>query len=214
MGSFIAPYKRVKMRWVSGFNQTAVVAGVPTALFFASNDIVDVAGAGIGGRNPMGFDQIAAFYRRWMVVSSKIRCLITPLNTTSSPGLPLIFGVSAEPVARSVATLQYPTLTGPRSYVESGMADWTVINPGAALTARAFELSARYSATKVFGQADAGDDALWGTTTGSPVELNSFAVWWAPANSSAVGVAADYYNIFVVIDFYVLWADPIAIPAS
>jgi hypothetical protein len=180
-------------RTLQYYTTSTIITGTATnnAYVFAANGLYDPDVSGTGGQ-PMGFDQMMAFYNHYTVLRSRIKVLAS--NTSSS--LTPMFGVSVS--GSSTVTSSYQQL------VEAGdiSAHWLGYAGAKGSQAR-FVRSVNCGAFQ--GVDDVMDDPnMRGDVASNPAELVYFHLnTWNPQSASQITTAFQ-----VVIEFDVMFHEP------
>lgn len=184
---------------------------------FLANSIFD-PDTGASTRQPLGHDQWANFYHSYQVLSSRIRCTLTPTNQgTTTPGssvTPLAYHFGIFPRL----AINSGSITDVWTVMESGLAKYrTVRHPNANTASRGTSISATFSARRAFNYTDAKDvvDNLGATFGQHPVELYNYDIFIAnPTKSNFGGTVTSQFFLTTSIDFLVLLFEPKELTAS
>lgn len=187
----------VRMRYCKdGF--LASTAGALNHIVFSMNDIFDPEYA-VGGHQPMGFDQMAGLYNRYIVLGSKLT--VTFYDNASSHQAPAVVGACMS----DDATPPYSTLT---SYIEAKRGQYRTVTGGARVPIR---LKCMYSPRKFWGIKDIEDHRLkiGAATVGSPEDIAKCIVWLQCTDGGN-----QTLSMTVVIDYLVQFTEAKDLAAS
>lgn len=187
----IAPRRRVTLPFFEATIGTppVLVDSVTTVQSYRLNSCFDPRYA-IGGAQPMGFDQWAAMYKRYTVVSCSITVKCNPLTASYYGGN---FGVNVVPEDSG----SIPVVTSEADAITSPWSKWNTYTQSAA----AGKIVFKWDAAKYFGV----DDIMDGDDFGSVVTNNplrqAVAVVWISADvntqpTSMMNVYMEYDVIF------------------
>lgn len=188
----------VKMRYCFQGYITSTT-GILETIVFSANNLFDPEVAA-GGHQPMGFDQMALLYQRYLVLGSKIS--INVADNASTHQTPCMVGCL---LTDDAAVAPYVTNTG---YIEAKRGTWRAITGGSHKTTR---MSYKYSPKKFWGIKDIKDNRLKiGSSVGSsPEEQAYFMLWCQSLDGGTQSVA-----ITVVIDYIVQFTEAKELPQS
>lgn len=140
--------------------------GVPGQYIFVANSLYDPDSTG-AGHQPMGFDQMMAFYNHFEVIGAKIK--FTP--HCGQEGAGFNYGVKLD----DNANLGSSSIEG---ILENTMNNWKSW-PGPYLTNGSFDVYQSFSSKRFFGDR-AGDRETWGTVANNPNDMAYFICWICP----------------------------------
>jgi hypothetical protein len=187
---------RQTLKYVTTYNQAlGAVSGAATSAQFRANSLFDPDVA-LGGHQPYGYDQLAAMYQKYVVVSSS--CVVT-LNIGSLATYSGEFGVN-------VADTTAPS-TNRDTLMESQMSSWkNFISTNGPLSVKL-----NFDASKYFDVKDLHDsDDLIAAVSANPTRQAYFNVWAAPDS----GLIANTVYITVAISYDVLFFEPAEVTGS
>lgn len=181
----------VRMRYCKeGFLSST--SGVLNSEVFAMNDIWDPEVAA-GGHQPMGFDQMAALYNRYIVLGAKVR--VTFYDNASTHSVPAVVGActSDGTVAPYIES---------KYFIEAKRGSFRHITGGAR---RPITVTCKYSPKRFFGIKDTKDhhSTIGALVTGSP-NNRAFCIVWCQATDGGT----QSLSMTVVIDFLVQFTEP------
>jgi hypothetical protein len=188
--------RRTTLRYVD-YNSYTITSGVIAQVFYSVNNLFDPNTSG-GGHQPMGFDQWAAIYNHYVVVSCDVSVRFTHPQGTGT----IVVGVNLHDDTTAAAA--YSTL------VEQGKGAWSTLVSGFGETQRT--LKYHYDAKNWFNITNIKDnlDRLGGPVTGGPGDNVALGIW---------GQSIDYtqsgsFQAVVQMDFLVDFSEPKDLPAS
>lgn len=195
--SGVPPNCPIRMRYCKE-GYLGSTSGILNSVFFAMNDIWDPEVAA-GGHQPMGFDQMAALYNRYLVLGSKIT--ITFYDNAASHSSPAVVGACM--TDGTVAPYIVNT-----SYIEAKRGQWRTITGGARIP---IKVTCKYSPKKYWGIKDVKDqhEKIGGAVVGSPDSRAYCMVWVQCTDGGTQTLSATY-----VIDYLVQFTEPKDIAAS
>lgn len=194
----------VKLRYVDGFTLDPTNLGIAATHVFRANSIFD-PNVTSAGHQPMNRDMWANLYKRYTVIGSKITLRVFNSITTTSHGM--LAGVLLDEDAN------INDLT-PATLMEQGLIKYTM---GASSTlqnsGRGLIVSKTFSAKKFFNVADVSDNKDLGAyQAANPVRTAKFHCIVSPTPGSSVDMAV--VQCVVIIDYIVLFSEPLEQPAS
>lgn len=197
--------KLVKLRYVEHFTLD-YVASIPEYRFRA-NSIFDPNLTGTG-HQPMGRDQWAELYSRYIVIGSK--ATVTYVPTVAANQTPAYFGMKvmtdAAPIASTYGTvdeLLEDKKTG--RFVTIGGTYNTAPNPST------LQVTRRFSAKKTFALTNPLDDPDIGASQSSNPAKQAYFVCW---QASIAGNDPPEMNFKICIDYITLMREPYPIVGS
>lgn len=182
--------KPVRMRYCKE-GYLASTGGAFNHFVMSMNDIFDPEFA-VGGHQPMGFDQMAAMYNRYLVLGSKIT--VSFYDNASTHNTPVLVGACMS----DAATPPYTTTTG---YIEAKRGQWRTITGGQRY---ATKLQCRYSPKRFWGLKDIKDnrEKIGSGVTASPEQIAHCIVW-----IKATDGGTQSLSVTTVIDFLVQFSE-------
>lgn len=196
--------KRARLRYTTTIDLDPSVSTPFVRYTFRANDLYDPDATGTG-QQPMGYDQLAAFYPTWAVVGSRIR--VKMYSTDVNPvQIPCLYGVST-----NNDILPYTGQTQTTILEQPGVS-WSLIPTWAGASQSGRGCSASYSARKWWGIKSIYDvSEFWGQTASGPAYNTFFNVFAAAADgTSNIG---RMFGI-VTIDFSVVFRNPMTLSGS
>lgn len=177
---------RTKLIYSDFGEDSAAATSVADTVVYRANSVFDPEFA-VGGRQPTGYDQLAAMFNVVTVIASKITFRVTQ----GFQNLPLIYGITSSAVSASI-----------NSGTENMEQPYTITS------SQAHEpkaLTHSFSTIKDFGVRNAlNDDALQHLVAGNPAREWFFRCFvFTPQSASAVG-----YNYQVLIEYDVIFSEP------
>lgn len=167
-------------------------SGILNSLAIGMNDIYDPEVAA-GGHQPMGFDQMAAMYNRYIVIGSKLT--VTFYDNAASHSTPAVVGccMSDDSVAPYIVNT---------SYIEAKRGQWRTVTGGKRSATR---VSCKYSPKKFWGLKDIKDNRqkIGAGTVGSP-EDKAYGLVWIQATDGGT----QSLSITLVVDYIVQFSEP------
>jgi hypothetical protein len=195
--------RKVRLRYAD-YDDLSISVGTTSSIQLAANGLYDPYLSGTG-HQPMGFDQMSAFYNHYVV--KKARCRAS-FALTSDPGAGvgwLVYGVT-----RSDDTT---VPTDWRTLVEEGNTNWGFEKFRPRTEFKNFSVTLDIDLSKFFQTKDVqAKDSLNALVTANPADTAIFTIWaaWADPNETAsAGVSVAYH-----IDFDAQFYEPKNLPAS
>lgn len=187
-------HKTVSLRYADTYDLTPASAGALAENVFKINSVFDPDDSGLG-HQPLGFDEWAIIYNRYVVKGAKITAKFQCSGTT---GLPILCGILLD-------NNNSLTTAVPSAMIENGRSAYCSIrdqiNESISPTMKKY-----FSAKKWFGVKDVNDNGnLKALTTSNPVSLAYAHVWACDATGTAVD---DTIYATVVIDYIVEFSEP------
>lgn len=180
---------RMKHRYCETFN-FAGTAGAINNQQFSCNGLYDPNVTGVG-HQPMYFDQLAAIYNHYTVLSSKITISAVIADTVINP-VHLVCYINDDTTV-TPATIQ--------SRMEQSTARFTTVLPSG--NGRAV-ITNRWSATQNFGPGAVSDPNLQGNAAANPTEQQYYTISGQVADlASSWGITA----VYVVIEYDTIWQE-------
>lgn len=156
------------------YREYFTVAGTVFDTLFNANSLFDPY-YGVGGHQPMGFDQYATFFTRYRVLSCKI--VVTCLVKTAT--VPLMFGVVADNSVNA-----YTSMTDAPEQQKTAFKTVTPYGgPGTATLTKKWNL---WTVTGVTESTYKSDDRYAGTVSANPSEQIMYHVIYANSGGSAL----------------------------
>lgn len=157
-----------------------------------------------GGHQPMGWDQMTAYYNHYVCIGSKITVTFSPKNTSASYGPSLCCGIFLSD------DLTVPTTAA--SMIEQGLTKYKVMSR-TMTSFRPQTVTHHYSTRKFFNVTDVKDNTarLGANTAASPTELAHFVVW---CGSLDAGDDPPEISALIKIEYIVDFSEPKALPQS
>lgn len=140
----------------------------------------------VGGHQPIYFDQMAAIYRHWVVLGSKIT--VTPVSTAPN-GYTLALYLNDD--ASAVTTMA--------AAVEQSKSKFTVVQP----QDKGQILTMGWSAKQTFGGDPESMEELQGTVAADPNEQSHFTIAMQPTD----GVTGTTVQVAVQIEYIAVWSE-------
>lgn len=171
----------------------------------------DVNGA---GKQPMGFDQMAALYTNWMVVGSKCTVTLQRPYMLSSPGdVKSTDALLAVKVGLMLSDSTAHPYTSFQSLLEAKRGSITTLF-GSAVGART--VRSNFSAKKFFGVKDIADnwDDLGSTGVSLPQRLAHYVVYYETVDATTTTGLLTQVDGSITVDMAVLWSNPKDLAAS
>lgn len=137
----------------------------------------------------MYFDNLAAIYRHYTVIGSKIVVKLVPFEAEQAPGELVVFISDAG----GDSILSFPEEAAEQTSASSRLIPATVDRP--------IIVTKKWSAKKTFGGSILGNDNLQGTASASPAEQSYFTLCVAAADGSA---QVRYY-VQVYLEYITIW---------
>jgi len=197
----------VKMRYTQ--NITLDPTG-PTDIYeFSANNINSpqyLVNTGTG--RPLGYNQWSSFYKRWLVIGSKVRIMPVYASTTAGT-IPLLYGVNLYNAGESPSS-------NPLLLIEQGRCKYRTMQPiqnGAYQPIRySFSPKKWYNMKNLKDNWDSLSQLFANNTTGgAPGKEALYGVFAAAADGST---NVQPVNFTVQIDYLVLVQEPLLLPAS
>jgi len=159
------------MSWTTTHRYCAVVtfnppAGTPSNWIFSANGLYDPDITGTG-HQPMGFDQMMAFYNHYEVIGAKIR--FTP--HLGAEGSAFNYGVKLD----DSSTFAVSNIEGILEHPLNNWKSWS----GPYTSLSNFDVVQTFSNKRFFGD-KSGDRATWGDAASNPQDQAYFLCWIAP----------------------------------
>jgi len=197
----------VKMRYTQ--NITLDPTGPTDVYEFAANNINSpqyLVTTGTG--RPLGYNQWSTFYKRWLVIGSRIRIMPVYASTTAGT-IPLLYGVNLYNAGESPSS-------NPLVLIEQGRCKYRTMQP---IQNGAYQpIGYSFSPKKWFNMKNLKDnwDTLAqlfanNTAAGSPAKEAIYGVFAAASDGST---NVQPVNFTVQIDYLVLVQEPLLLPAS
>jgi len=188
--------KIVKMRYCETVNIDLTLG---TAQYiFSANNLHDPNHTGTG-HQPLGYDQWPTWYNHYVVLGSKIKYFITPVDNVSAARA-ISIGCYVADDATSTTDVQTLIEQGRGSYALKG-----------ALSDKPAVISTKYSAKKFFTVKDVKDnfDRLGASFGTAPTEAAFFIL-----NIETQASTSDTFTVLAVIDYIVCLSEPKELPGS
>lgn len=181
-----------KHRYVQYLDLNIPLGGAAAGAVFSLNGMYDPDVSG-GGHQPMGFDQLAALYGQYQVLSAKATVKFITTSTANTAASMCALAI------RNSSTLE----TDPQDIMERPDTVYDVLPSGRGAGYRT--LSIKKSIPKFFGikkSAFSADDGKKGTASVNPTEMCYLHVYNMPDNS---GEDETDINVVVTIDYIARW---------
>jgi len=197
----------VKMRYTQ--NITLDPTGPTDVYEFAANNINSpqyLVTTGTG--RPLGYNQWSTFYKRWLVIGSRIRIMPVYASTTAGT-IPLLYGVNLYNAGESPSS-------NPLLLIEQGKCKYRIMQP---IQNGAYQpISYSFSPKKWYNMKNLKDNwnELYGIfSAGSgaapPSKVAVYGVFAASADGST---NVQPINFTIQIDYLVLCQEPLLLPTS
>ncbi len=172
-------------------------AATPTNFIFRANSLFDPNFSGTG-HQPMNFDQWAAMYDHYTVISSKITVRYWPEGTTAPTGSGIMAVYLLDNSTSNTGVLA-------TTQIEQGKCTWRAFGP--LDSGRAPPLRKSFNAKRYFSITDIKDnrDQLGAATSTNPTEGAFYHIMVAPFDLSA---DLSPVNVFVQIDYVAIMTEP------
>lgn len=196
-------YKVVRLRYCDLLTLDVAAAGGIVSDLFRANGPYDPYQP-VGGHQPMGWDQMAAIYNHYVVLGAKIKCVFTP--RTSDTGAAVIAGIDVV----DDATFTTATRT---TLLEQKKARYLAANTSN--STRPVVITKKFSTKKFFNIKDVKDNVtrLGAPTSNLPTEEAFFRIFMMSADATAAH-DPNPYDVFVTLDYIILFGEPREFPAS
>lgn len=175
-------------KYVDTIDFQSNINGVRGIYKYSCNSLFDPDNTSIG-HQPMYFDNLAAIYRHYTVIGSKIVVKLVPFEAEQAPGELVVFISDAG----GDSILSFPEEAAEQTSASSRLIPATVDRP--------IIVTKKWSAKKTFGGSILGNDNLQGTASASPVEQSYFTLCVAAADGSA---QVRYY-VQVYLEYITIW---------
>lgn len=186
-----------KLRYVDYMNAAATTVGMGYTQDWVLNSVYDPY-AGAGGHQPLGYDQMAAFYNRYRVVGATITA---EWEQGGSAGIrrPMV-GISITPTSNFPANTDSANQCAEQPYtVYKILADSASANGKAVITRKLKTFK------PFFGDAYLTDDSYAALIGANPTNLIHAQVWARPQQGSE---SIDAHKLCVTITYDVIFYDP------
>lgn len=198
--------KIVRMRFAEGQLLTVNAGATYGEAHYHASSIYDPLTAA-GGRQPLGYDQWAAFYNHYVVLGSTIT--VTASHIVGLPVRAIVFGCYLDDDTAAAADWT--------PIVESGRCAWTVLNPGDSIGSQHNQKSLKcyYSAKKFFNVADVKDnlDRIGAPFGANPADGAFFKIFLASTDKGTLNQNTSF-DLTVTIDYTVMLSEPKDLPYS
>lgn len=187
------------LRYVDRVVLNAGLGTVANHLFRCAS-IFDPDETGVG-HQPMGRDEIAQLYTKYLVVGAKIRVEFVPTNVgpTTNNGICGIRVHTGSNIVSSQADM-----------LETRQVKWRTY--GNTTSTNSVILNASYNPKRLFSVKDVVDDPDFGALLGSsPVRNPTFQIFSVPVDASVDNATVV---AIVTIDYNVMWREPITLLGS
>lgn len=202
------PHRRVvRLRYCTYLTLDAPNTGTLVFSDYRANGLFDPE-VGVGGHQPLGFDQWCLFYKKYIVLGSRITCSVSAsaVGTTN----PAIFGIQ----------LVEPQSTVPSNWdliIEQGKTKYRILQVAANGLAIP-SVSMNFSSKKWFGYTNAKDNViLYGAQAGSsPTDPALAGSAYFRLIAGAIDQASDINPIQLVIkiEYIAMFFEPLQLPRS
>lgn len=179
---------RATLRYVDTIAYNVGVSGQTTNVF-TSNGLYDPDITGVG-HQPNGFDQIMALWNEYIVISCRIKCVITSQDANSYSAT---FGITH--CDFSTATTDY------RKYMENGNTVW---NKQGGRGAEPLTLTNYVNISKISSQSILSDESYVGNSGANPTDTHFWHVWMQTDGA----VDAGNFYVTVEIAYDAIFRDP------
>jgi hypothetical protein len=202
-GMGIPRARKVRLRY-SDFDTLSTSVGTTSSFQICANGLYDPYLSG-SGHQPLGFDQMAAYYNHYVVKKARMRASFA---LTSDPGNGvgwLVYGIT-----RSDDTT---VPTDWRTLVEEGNTEWGFCKFRPRTSYKNFTVSLNLDVSKFFQTKDVqAKDSLTALVSANPSDTAVFTAWVAwvdTSETSTVTVSVAYH-----VDFDAQFFEPKNLPAS
>lgn len=181
--------KRTLRYHEQGIDLNPGVSGAVSTYVFSANGLYDPNITGVG-HQPLGFDQLMAFYNHFTVIAARITVKFVNADDT----YPQLAGIHVSGTSSTEAD--------PAVIIENGMTNFQLLTPGSDGGKNSTELTQQVSVSSFMGRKNImSEDDLRGSAAANPAEQVYFHVWAAPYNQTDTGVVAavatiDYITVF------------------
>lgn len=173
------------------------VAGTVAGYFISANSLFDPNATGVG-HQPMGFDQMMTFYKRYNVIGARIKVTFYQDSTATYPCKVGIYKT----------TLNSLPFTEFNTFIEQGNCTYTRVGSG---FAGAVDLVSSISIKKFLGGKKVAFSDDWtGTSTSSPTNQVYFGLIAAPD----AGIDAPSLYLNWEVEYIAIFYDPNALAQS
>lgn len=175
---------------------------------FAANAVYD-PDVSISGHQPMGFDQLMAFYNHWRVFKSKIHVANCPTSTSNS--INQIIGVLLSDDGLGVSSasnlegLMEDRRRSPDLLLAGNVSSLAIIPPTRCGIVHAFD-------HQMFFQRPISADSFFGTNGANCSDLAYYEVFGIPPDGGTTD--AGTANVLVTIDYEVEFSEPKVLASS
>jgi hypothetical protein len=174
------------------------LAGV-SAIGFSLNSIFDPDASGVGTQ-PMGYDQLMAFYVRYGVESCRARVRLNPLGTSGTMYLGGFF-LDTDASAGSISLQAFSEKS------RGSLLQWREnAYQGPVQISKSFDMRSLFGVDNVLAK-----DSLCGNTTANPADQMYILVWAGCADGSSGDGDTE---VVVELEYSVTFFDPREVPTS
>lgn len=187
--------KLLRLRYSMEGSINPATAGFSSAIVFKINSLYDPEAA-LGGHQPLGFDQWAAFYSKYVVLGAKTRCDFYSTSTTPTVANAIV-GVRYENDNTIVSNLT--------SIIENGRVRWKRLSDvrGSSSTTT---IVSKWSAKKWFGGKNKLMNEVHGAAiSADPSKLCYMHIFAGPVSETTTDLSE--IRVRVTIDFIALFTD-------
>lgn len=204
--TFLTPYVLpnryyCKLRYVTyGHHDHANAVNTSLATVYRANSLYDPE-VGLGGHQPLGFDQLCLFYNHFIVVGSKIS--MTPIGKSAANAIPVCYGISLTDQGTRMNAL------APDYILEQEGTTKTIRQMGSNInTMNSKQMTAKkfFSAKKFFQKKQVYDSQFQCSSAADCTEGAYFECWTVPAQTNT-GDPPDY-EFMIQIDYIVCCIEP------
>jgi hypothetical protein len=176
-------------------------AGVAVSYVFRANDLYDPDYTGTG-HQPLGFDQLCLFYKRFFVTKST--CIMTPVWTTVSNLIPGYYGLAISDDGAKTAGYTISNLCEQALVTKPQIGGITTLNLN-------HHARAAFSVKKFFGlKGGTLDNDFACSAAASAARVGYYEAFQAPVGGNTV----DIQYFLIQLDYHVTCVEPIALAQS
>jgi hypothetical protein len=202
-GIGIPKARKVRLRYAD-YDSLSTSVGTTTSFQITANGLYHPYASGTG-HQPMGFDQMAAFYNHYVVKKARLRASFTPTADPATGIGWLVYGVTRS----SDTTIP----TSWRTLVEEGNTSWGFLRMRPTDKYTSASVTVNLDISKFFQTKDVqSKDSLTALVTANPSDTAVFTVWvaWADLSETAVVECQVAYHVDFDAQFY----EPKNLPSS
>jgi hypothetical protein len=176
-------------------------SGVAVSYVFRANDLYDPDYTSTG-HQPLGFDQLCLFYKRFLVRKSV--CKMTPLWSTVSNLIPGYFGLAISDDAAKTAGYTVSDLAEQALVTRPQLAGLTTLNLN-------HHARATFSTKKFFGiKGSTLDNDFYCSSAAVPARVGYYEAFQAPV----AGNTCDTQYFLIELEYHATCTEPIALAQS